>query len=47
MKEKMELFLEMTDIHLMDPNFIFLEKDRARAHKLNLERSKDHNRMLN
>ncbi len=45
--EKMELFLEMTDILLMAPNFIYLEKDRVRAHKPNLERLKDHNKMLN
>jgi len=33
--EKMELFLEMIEILSMDPNFIYLEKDKARALKQN------------
>lgn len=44
--EKMELFLEMIEILSMGPNFIYLEKDKARVHKQNLEKLKDHNRML-
>jgi hypothetical protein len=47
MRERMEPFRETIDILLMVLSYIFSEKDKARVHKLNLEKSRGLNKMFN